>query len=145
MIDRHFIRHYIEMVVAMVAGMVVLGVPGEQLLHLVGSSTHELRDSAPWTVLLGMATMMTIPMLALMRRRGHGRRPSAEMAASMYAPTLLAIGLMEAGAISYGTAMVLEHAVMLPAMLAVMLLRPDEYAHHGHGAHRHADVAVAAG
>ncbi len=133
MFTKHFIRHYVEMVVAMFAGMVVLGVPAEAALQLLGSSTDALHDSAPAVVLLGMATMMTVPMVALMRWRGHGWRPSAEMSASMYLPTLLAIGLMEAGAIGFGTAMTLEHVVMLPAMLVAMLLRPDEYAHHHRG------------
>lgn len=134
--DKHFLRHYLEMVVAMFAGMVVLGVPAEAGLQLVGTSADALGDSAPWLVLLGMATIMTIPMVALMRWRGHGWRPCWEMAASMFLPTFAAIALMEAGALEYMQAMTLEHVVMLPAMLAAMLLRPDEYTCHAHDAHR---------
>ena len=50
-----FIRHYIEMVVVMFAGMIVLGLPGEAALTAIGSGTSELRDDAPAIVFLGMA------------------------------------------------------------------------------------------
>jgi hypothetical protein len=133
--DKHFIRHYVEMVVAMFAGMIVLGVPGEALLRLVGSSSGELADDLPAVSLLAMATIMTIPMLTLMRWRGHSWRPCWEMAASMYLPTFLAIGLLGVGALSYMGAMGIEHVVMLPAMLVAMLLRPAEYSSHAHGDH----------
>jgi len=35
---RRFARHYLEMVVAVFAGMLVLGLPGAGLLQLAGSS-----------------------------------------------------------------------------------------------------------
>src|SRR3954452_3094851 len=124
---RHFVRHYLEMVVAMVLGMVVLGVPAEWALGALGTSTDELQASAPAVALLGMATMMTVPMVAWMRHRGHGWRASSEMSASMYLPTVAAIALLTADAVDFGGAMMLEHAVMLPAMLVAMLLRLDEY------------------
>jgi hypothetical protein len=135
---RQFVRHYIEMVIAMFAGMIVLGLPAEAGLRLVGTSTGELKTAAPEIVLLGMAIIMTIPMVGWMRHRGHTWRPCHEMAASMIVPTAAIIGLMWAGVMTdFGTLMLVEHIVMLPAMLAVMLLRIDEYAgcHHGdHGA-----------
>jgi hypothetical protein len=52
---RHFVRHYIEMVVVMFAGMVVLGIPGEAALRAIGTSTSRLHDDAPALVFLGMA------------------------------------------------------------------------------------------
>src|SRR3954469_6959283 len=66
-----FIRHYVEMVVVMFAGMIVLGLPGEAALHAIGSGTSELRNDAPTLVFLGMAFTMTAPMVAWMRYRGH--------------------------------------------------------------------------
>jgi hypothetical protein len=42
---RHFIRHYLEMIAAMIAGMVVLGIPAEGALHLIGSSTPQSRTT----------------------------------------------------------------------------------------------------
>ena len=91
-----FIRHYIEMVVVMFAGMIVLGLPGEAALKAIGSGTSELRDDAPSVVFLGMAATMTVPMVAWMRYRGHRWQPTLEMAASMIIPTLVAIALLAA-------------------------------------------------
>ena len=131
--NRYFLRHYAEMVVAMFAGMFILGIPAEGLFRLFGYSTTELMDDAPALSLLGMAFLMTVPMIGLMRWRGHSWRPCWEMAGSMFAPTFLVIALMGAG-LGHGAAMTLEHVLMLPCMLAVMLLRPEEYTrcHSGH-------------
>ncbi|HEU4657700.1 MAG TPA: hypothetical protein VFR97_09255 [Capillimicrobium sp.] len=135
---RRFALHYVEMVIAMFAGMVVLGVPAEGLLRLLGTSSGELHDSAPAVALLGMAVIMTVPMVAWMRRRhGHSWAACNEMAASMFLPTFAAIGLMWAGVLDVGAAMTIEHLAMLPSMLVAMLLRVDEYA-CAHGAHAHA-------
>jgi hypothetical protein len=127
-----FIRHYIEMVVVMFAGMIILGLPGEAALRAIGSGTSELRDDAPAVVFLGMAATMTVPMVAWMRYRGHSWQPSLEMAASMIIPTLVAIALLWAGVLGFGALMGLEHVAMLLGMLLAMLLRPDEYTGHGH-------------
>jgi len=131
---RHFIRHYVEMIAAMFLGMVILGVPGELALQALGSGTSELRADAPALVFLGMAVTMTVPMVAWMRYRGHGRRANTEMAASMVLPTFAVIGLLWAGAVEdIGALMVLEHVAMLASMLGVMLLRPAEYSCGVHG------------
>ncbi len=141
---RHFVRHYAEMVVAMFAGMVVLGVPAGWALTALGSSSTELTRDAPALMLLGMMVTMTVPMVAWMRYRGHGRRANAEMAASMVLPTLAAIGLLAAGVMTdFGTLMVVEHIAMLLAMLAAMALRPDEYTHRHAPAGGHAQTAMA--
>lgn len=139
---RAFARHYAEMVLAMFAGMFILGLPAEGLLRLAGTGSSELHHSAPAAMLLWMAVLMTIPMVALMRHRGHAWRPCWEMSASMFLPTFAAIGLMWGGAIDFDAAMTLEHVAMLPAMLVAMLLRVDEYA-GGHGAHAHHAAATA--
>ncbi len=132
-----FTRHYLEMLAAMVVGMVVLGIPAEGALRLLGSSTSELKTDAPALVFLGMALTMTIPMVALMRRRVHAWRPCWEMSASMFLPTFAVIALLATGVSDdFGTLMTLEHVAMLPAMLVAMLLRYDEYAGHHH--HHHA-------
>ena len=135
-----FIRHYIEMVVVMFAGMIVLGLPGEAALKALGSGTSELRDDAPAVVFLGMAATMTIPMVAWMRYRGHRWQPTLEMAASMIIPTLVAIALLATAVLSFGALMGLEHVAMLLGMLVAMLLRLDEYTGHAH----HTRAAIAA-
>jgi hypothetical protein len=131
---RHLVRHYFEMVVAMFAGMVVLGIPAGWALEAFGTSTSALTAEAPALMLFGMMATMTVPMVAWMRFRGHGRRANAEMAASMVLPTLAAVGLLATGVTTYsGSLMVFEHVAMLLGMLAAMLLRLEEYTrHHGH-------------
>jgi hypothetical protein len=130
LIDRpaaRFARHYAEMLVAMLVGMMVLGMPADMALSGLGV---ELADEAPSALLLGMGITMTVPMVAWMRYRGHGWPASNEMAASMMIPTLGVIALLAAGLVEdTGTLLVIEHLVMLPAMFAVMLLRWDEYTH----------------
>jgi len=135
---RRFGQHYLEMVIAMFAGMLVLGLPAEGLLQLSGSGTSELQESAPALALAGMGMVMTVPMVAWMRYRGHTWQPTLEMAASMIVPTIAVIVLVAAGVSDFGAAMGIEHIAMFPAMLAVMLARWGEYsadhAHHGHAA-----------
>ena len=126
---RHFIRHYIEMLVAMFLGMAVLGTPALLALGAAGVSSAELRADAPALLLLGMGITMTVPMVAWMRHRGHSWGPSNEMAASMLIPTAGVIALLGAGLVAdVGTLLAIEHVVMLPSMLVAMLLRRDEYA-----------------
>jgi hypothetical protein len=128
---RHLIRHYAEMVVAMFAGMAVLGLPFGWGLGAVGSSWHELTDTAPALMFLAMATTMTVPMVGWMAYRGHDRRANAEMSASMFVPTFGVIALLGAGVVSdIGALVVIEHVAMLLAMAGVMLLRPAAYTHH---------------
>lgn len=129
-VNRHFLRHYAEMVVVMFVGMGVLWLPSELALRVFGSGWDELSDAGMLSL---MAATMTIPMVAWMRRMGHGWQPSAEMAASMIVPTIASIGLLAAGiAEDAGAVMMLEHVAMLAAMFGVMMLRPEEYSGHGH-------------
>ena len=139
---RHFARHYAEMVIAMFLGMAVLGVPAGWALGAMGSSWSALNNDAPALMLLGMAVTMTVPMVAWMSHRGHGRRANAEMSASMLLPTFAVIGLLGAGFVTeIGALLVIEHVAMLASMLVAMLLRPDEYGAH---VHAHGPVAVTA-
>jgi hypothetical protein len=139
---RHFIRHYLEMLVAMFLGMAVLGTPAMLALGAAGVSSAELQSDAPALMLLGMGITMTVPMVACMRYRGHGWQASNEMAASMLIPTAGAIGLLGAGLVEdVGALLMAEHVVMLPSMLVAMLVRRDEYT-HAHG-HRQAEHAIA--
>jgi hypothetical protein len=130
-ITRHFVRHYLEMVAAMFLGMAVLGLPAIAALGAAGMDSSELRSDAPALLLFGMGLTMTIPMVAWMRYRGHGWPASNEMAAAMLVPTLGVIALLGASLVEdIGTLLMVEHVVMLPAMLLVMLLRRDEYSGH---------------
>jgi hypothetical protein len=90
-----FARHYAEMVVAMFAGMIVLGLPVEMTASGLGVDLH---DEAPAAMLLSMGITMTVGMVAWMRYRGHGWAASNEMAASMMVPSLGVVALLAAGA-----------------------------------------------
>ena len=121
MINRHFLRHYAEMVLVMFVGMAVLWKPATLV---VGD------DPGKVALLLTMAVTMTAPMVGWMRWRGHGWAPSLEMAAAMLVPTTIALGLV-AASVDFGAILLGEHVAMLAAMFGVMLLRPEEYS-HGH-------------
>jgi hypothetical protein len=127
---RRFARHYVEMVVAMFAGMGVLLPPlGVATRALFGVGLHD----NPTLMVSAMALTMTVPMVAWMRFRGHGWTPCADMTAAMVLPTLAVLALLWADLLGdVGTLLLIEHAVMLPAMLVAMLLRRAEYTHH-HG------------
>ncbi len=117
----HFTRHYLEMVVAMLVGMIVLG-PAEDLVWPALTARADVG-------VMVMATNMAVGMGAWMRFRGHSWRGIAEMSASMYVPFAVLLLPFWAGAIGEGALMTWGHILMLPAMALVMLLRPAEYAH----------------
>ncbi|GAB3313203.1 hypothetical protein GCM10027451_26980 [Geodermatophilus aquaeductus] len=119
---RHLVRHYLEMVVAMLAGMVVLG-------PVHGFLWPGLDDRADVAALV-MATDMAIGMAAWMRFRGHSWPAITEMSAAMYVPFALLLVPFWLGAVSGGVLMTAGHVLMLPAMALAMWWRVDEYAHH---------------
>jgi hypothetical protein len=124
-----FARHYGEMVLVMFVGMVVLGGLTELGLAVAGSSLDDLSGGLHISL---MGLWMTAPMVAWMAFRGHAIAQNAEMAGSMIIPSVLAAILTWSGAIDTATGLAMQHAVMLPAMLGVMLWRYDEYAHVHH-------------
>ena len=117
----HFVRHYLEMIVAMFAGMFALGA-------LEGELWPGLTDRTEVAVLV-MATNMSIGMAAWMKVRGHSWRGIAEMSASMYLPFAVLLVPFWAGAVDGHAVMNWGHVLMFPAMALAMLLRPGEYAH----------------
>jgi hypothetical protein len=125
-----FARHYGEMVLVMFAGMAVLGGLTELGFAIAGSSLDELSGGLHISL---MGLWMTAPMVAWMAYRGHTTAQNAEMAGSMIIPSIFAATLTWAGAIDTATGLAIQHAIMLPAMLGVMLWRYDEYAHVHHG------------
>jgi hypothetical protein len=133
---KHFVRHYVEMVVVMFVGMGVLALPARWVVGAAGTSYAE----APTLMFLAMGVTMTVPMVAWMRFRGHGWQASAEMSGSMLLPTSAVIGLLGAGIVEdTGVLMLGEHVAMLLFMFGAMLLRPGEYTH---GAPRVEQVAA---
>ena len=117
----HFIRHYLEMVVAMLIGMVVLG-----LLEQLAWPSLNFYSAVGAMV---MATNMALGMGAWMGVRGHSWRGIAEMSASMYVPFVALLVPYWTGSLNGGQLMAWGHVLMLPSMALVMYLRPAEYAH----------------
>jgi flagellar biosynthetic protein FliP len=121
---RAFLLHLGEMLLAMALGMVVLGGAVEGVLRLAGSSLTDAPASIQAAV---MAFDMTAPMVWWMQRRGHPARHSVEMAASMVVPSAFAIALHWLDLVSADAVLVIQHELMIPAMVAAMLWRHDHY------------------
>ncbi|MGW3998428.1 hypothetical protein ACWEF6_33485 [Amycolatopsis sp. NPDC004772] len=113
-----FTGHYVEMVVAMLVGMVAL-------TPLWPSAWLDRPDVDA----LVMATDMTVAMVLAMALRRHSWPRIAEMAAVMYLPFVALLVPYWLGAISGMTLMVAGHVIMFPLMLAAMVWRRAEYWH----------------
>jgi hypothetical protein len=123
---RTLIRHFFEMVVAMLVGMAALGVVVRVICAGLGYSgvfVDHVGLRAPL-----MAMNMTIGMAAWMHHRGHGWAPIGEMSAAMFAPLPVLIGPFWAGMLPGSALLAVMHVLMLPAMVIAMLHRRDEYA-----------------
>ncbi|MFI5589805.1 hypothetical protein ACIA5G_32480 [Amycolatopsis sp. NPDC051758] len=113
-----FAGHYVEMVVAMIVGMMALGAlwPAAWL-------------ERPDVDAIVMATNMTVAMVLVMALRRHSWPRIAEMSAAMYLPFVALLVPYWLGAISGTTLMVAGHVIMFPLMLAAMVWRRAEYWH----------------
>lgn len=118
---RRFVLHAIEMVVAMMVGM-MLFTPVWDLLW------PGLTDRADADALV-MAVDMAAGMAAWMWLRGHGGRLVAQMSTAMVAPFVVLLVPYWLGLISGGALLVFGHAGMTVAMIGTMLVRFDAYTH----------------
>ena len=121
---RRFVGHYLEIVLAAVAGMVVLGPAESMLLNPIGWAEVVANFEAATLI---MATNMTVAAAAWMRLRGHGWAAIAEMAVAMYAPFLVLFPPLWLGVLSASGLMALGHVLMLFTIAAAMLRRRDQY------------------
>jgi peptidoglycan/LPS O-acetylase OafA/YrhL len=135
---RHFLRHLGEMVLAMMFGMVALAALDAAIFAAAGTSIPDVKDSAPEVWGLLMALNMTVGMTVWMRHRRHTWAMCAEMAGAMFFPAVAAIVLFWCSAIHGGSIGRVEMTAMLPAMVAVMLLRRTEYSQPVHSRAREA-------
>ena len=122
-----FARHYLEMLVAMLLGMAVLGPLESALLDPLGWLSVR---AVPELDALVMATNMTAAMVAWMGYRRHGWAATGLMAAAMYLPFVVLFAPLWLGALSPTGMLVGGHLLMLPAMAGAMLLRREEYTGH---------------
>ena len=129
---RRFALHYVEMVVAMLVGMMLLW--PVWMLATGGAGDGSVLRSVEVESLV-MATTMAAPMAGWMRFRGHGWAPTLEMSAAMYVGFLLTFPLLWAGTLGADGVMLVGHVGMFLLMLVAMLWRWEEYAGcHEHGA-----------
>jgi hypothetical protein len=105
------VRHGVEMLVAMLLGMALLG-------PLWTPASIEL--TALW-----MAVSMSVPMALWMRYRGHGR--VVEMCAAMAVPYLVLLVPHWLGVVDRDTVLMGGHVLMLPAMAAVLIRYRHEH------------------
>lgn len=117
MTKRAFVVHYLQMLAAMIAGMVVLG----PLSMLLGDSAR------PEVQALLMATWMTAGMAAWMAWRRHPRPGIVEMGLAMYLAFVVLFPLHWFGQLSADGLILVGHVLMLPAMVIAMLRRREEY------------------
>jgi hypothetical protein len=117
---RHFAWHAFEMVVAMVTGMMLLG--------MVWTGFWPTLGEWPAADVLIMALDMTIGMGLWMWIRGHHWQMIAEMGVAMVAPFVVLLVPFSFGLLSGDGLMDIGHLAMMVAMLAVMVLRISHYA-----------------
>ncbi|MCW3841582.1 hypothetical protein ONA70_15880 [Micromonospora yasonensis] len=120
---RRLARHLAEMVVAMVAGMVLLEPLWRVAAAVVGGGGVLARPDVGALVL---ATDMSLGMAAWMWHRGHGWAATAEMVAAMYVPFLLLLPPWWAGLVGDDALLLGGHLLMVPAMVLVALRHRHE-------------------
>ncbi|MFC0528662.1 hypothetical protein [Phytohabitans kaempferiae] len=135
---KRFLWHYVEMIIAMFAGMLVLGLARAGLLSLLGVELSSA--SQPEIAALLMAFDMSVGMVVWMRYRRHGWASTMEMVGAMFAPVVVLAPFTLAGVMSGHALMMALHIAMFPLMLAVMLRRRAEYS-RSHGEHAHEERA----
>lgn len=129
----HFLRHYGEMCAPMCIGFAV-----GDLVYFWAAGRLGYSDPFGELPELSVAVVtftMTAPMVGWMLFRGMPRRETAEMAAVM---PVLAIGLLALGwltVVPKSELALLEHGLMMPAMLVPMFLRLDLYTGRSGGHH----------
>jgi hypothetical protein len=122
----HFTRHLLEMVLAMLGGMGVLGAALAALGEPPGYANLFVEYGL-------MGASMAVPMVGWMRFRGHSWRDGGEMTAAMVVPMLAPVALVQLGVtvpgLSDGSLLMLSHVAMIAGMLSLMIYRFDRYAH----------------
>jgi hypothetical protein len=130
----NFVRHYLEMCIAMCIGIAV----GDVIyLAIAGAAGYgDAFSQLPALSLVVVTFVMTAPMVAWMRFRGMPWLLINEMTAAMVilAVLLLVAGVL--GVVPMSRLTLVEHGLMMPFMLVPMLLRANEYTgRSGHMAH----------
>ncbi|MGI5128036.1 DJ-1/PfpI family protein [Pseudonocardia sp. CA-107938] len=118
-----FALRYLALFLATGFGMVVFG--GALRVALAVAGVPAVRPPGP--ALLEMGATMALGAAAWMYARRYRGALVLEMGAAILAPAVVTALLVWVGAMSPGTAMLVEHVAMFALMLAAMLYRRDEY------------------
>jgi hypothetical protein len=131
-----FLLHYLEMCLACCVGGATLGIAFFGGAALVGYP--DLIVEAPVFSTLMLAIILTVPMVAWMRFRHHGWRPTLEMGAATTGLGIVVIALGALGLIPSSGMFEWVASLACPVMLVPMLLRLDLYTggmdHQAHAA-----------
>lgn len=120
-----FALRYVEFTLVLIIGMMLLGVLVEVLRGAAGFTYPVDVRAAMASVEMGV--IMTVIIIVWLRIRRYGWPAAMELGATMLVPALVAAALTQAGVISYGLAMLLEHIAMFVLMLLAMLRRRAEF------------------
>ena len=127
-----FTRHLLEMVLAMIAGMALLGVALGVLGEPPGYANLLVRYGL-------MGAFMAAPMVAWMRYRSHSWSDGLEMSVAMLLPMLALVVPVELGVgryvpgLSEASLSTFSHVAMTSGMVVLMVYRWERYAHGAHG------------
>jgi hypothetical protein len=130
----YFIWHLLEMCLAMCIGGIPLIV-----LFFVGAANigyPDLVQQSPELSVLAMGFVLSLPMLAWMRFRGHEWRPTLEMASTTIVVGVLLVSLGWLGILAKSSLFEWMRSLACPAMIVPMLFRLDLYTGH-HASHQH--------
>lgn len=134
-----FQRHVTEMVLSMLVPMGILAICFFLLFPRLGINVRPGVDSPGGLIALAVALLgMTVPMIALMRVRGHSWRHAWEMTGAMFIPLVVIMPVVRLFLPRAGIE--LPPVFMLPiafvamtgGMIVLMLLRRDLYSKHPH-------------
>ena len=133
----HFIRHFLEMCLAMCVGGIPLIV-----LFFWGVATigyPDLLQRFPELTVLAIGWILSLPMIAWMRFRGMEWRLTLEMSITTIVLGILLVGLGWLGILPRSNLFEWMTRLACPSMLIPMFLRLDHYAgragHSMHAAH----------
>ena len=139
----YFIWHLLEMCLAMCIGGVPLIV-----LFFIGAAKigyPDLIEQSPELSVLVIGFILSLPMLAWMRFRGHEWRPTLEMASTTIVLGSLLVGLVWLGVLAKSSLLEWMRTLACPAMLIPMFFRLDIYtAHHADHSRHSVHAAIPA-
>jgi hypothetical protein len=115
------VGHFLEALLAMLAGRLVLGA----VLHM---ATGGFLDSHPGIDAFAMAAVMAVGVADWMRFRGYDAAAVGELIGAAFAPAVLLIGPYLLGLFSGDALLAAMYVLMAVFVAAAMLRRRDDYA-----------------